>query len=117
MVHRRNLCIHEYTLSASTDTSKATDGTKPVPTRKMSIDPQAAEALEKRLTQRPEKQELVERNILKGVQTRAALPSYVSDLSPDDKVAPSLQAARDKLQRSQLEVCSRHGASLHADSA
>ncbi|KAI0686358.1 hypothetical protein BC835DRAFT_458903 [Cytidiella melzeri] len=65
-------------------TSDAT--TRPVPSRKLSIDPQAAEALEKRLTQRPEKQELVERNILK-----------------DDKVAPSLQAARDKLQRSQLE--------------
>ncbi|KAI0087936.1 hypothetical protein BDY19DRAFT_951109 [Irpex rosettiformis] len=59
---------------------------RPTPVRKQSIDPQAAESLEKRLNQRPDKHELIERNILK-----------------DDKVAPSLQAARDKLQRSQLE--------------
>jgi len=43
--------------------------------------------LEKRLNERPDKQELVERNIMK-----------------DDKgIAPSLVAAREKLERSQLE--------------
>ncbi|KAK0504914.1 hypothetical protein EDD18DRAFT_318550 [Armillaria luteobubalina] len=43
--------------------------------------------LEKRLSERPDKNELVERNILK-----------------DDKgIAPALVAAKEKLQRSQLE--------------
>jgi len=43
--------------------------------------------LEKRLSERPDKKELVERNVLK-----------------DDKgVAPRLIAAREKLERSQLE--------------
>ncbi|KIP06593.1 hypothetical protein PHLGIDRAFT_19408 [Phlebiopsis gigantea 11061_1 CR5-6] len=64
----------------------AANATRPTPQRKLSVDPQTAESLERRLTFRPDKQDLVERNILK-----------------DDKVAPSLQAARDKLQRSQLE--------------
>ncbi|KAI0330125.1 hypothetical protein GY45DRAFT_1323999 [Cubamyces sp. BRFM 1775] len=58
----------------------------PKPTRKQSIDPEAAQKLEKSLAQRPDKHELIERNILK-----------------DDTVAPSLQAAKEKLQRSQLE--------------
>ncbi|KAI0342049.1 hypothetical protein BDW22DRAFT_1429555 [Trametopsis cervina] len=76
------------TLATTTADSNATTdaATRPVPTRKLSVDPHTVEVIEKRLTQRPDKQELVERNILK-----------------DDKVAPSLQAARDKLQRSQLE--------------
>ncbi|KZV81102.1 hypothetical protein EXIGLDRAFT_392495 [Exidia glandulosa HHB12029] len=42
--------------------------------------------LERALSDRPDKQELVDRNILK-----------------DTTVAPALQAAQDKLQRSQLE--------------
>ncbi|KAG8763784.1 hypothetical protein FRC11_012787 [Ceratobasidium sp. 423] len=53
------------------------------------ISPRSKEAklkLERRLSNRPEKQELVDRNILK-----------------DTKVAPALQAAEDKLQRAQLE--------------
>ncbi|KAI0356174.1 hypothetical protein OH77DRAFT_1423770 [Trametes cingulata] len=58
----------------------------PKPTRKQSIDPEAAQKLEKSLAQRPDKHELIERNILK-----------------DDSVAPALQAAKEKLQRSQLE--------------
>ncbi|KAI0655949.1 hypothetical protein C8Q70DRAFT_1016455 [Cubamyces menziesii] len=58
----------------------------PKPVRKPSIDPEAAQKLEKSLAQRPDKHELIERNILK-----------------DDSVAPSLQAAKEKLQRSQLE--------------
>ncbi|OBZ68133.1 hypothetical protein A0H81_11906 [Grifola frondosa] len=58
----------------------------PVPQRKSSIDPQTASKLEKYLGQRPDKHELIDRNILK-----------------DDSVAPSLQAAKEKLQRSQLE--------------
>ncbi|EKM54350.1 uncharacterized protein PHACADRAFT_55046, partial [Phanerochaete carnosa HHB-10118-sp] len=56
------------------------------PERKPSVDPHTAEALEKHLSQRPDKKDLVGRNILK-----------------DDKVAPSLQAAKEKLERSQLE--------------
>ncbi|KAJ3547652.1 hypothetical protein NM688_g5379 [Phlebia brevispora] len=60
---------------------------KPQPKRRQSsIDPATADALEKRLTHRPEKHDLIDRNILK-----------------DDKVAPSLQAARDQLQKSQLQ--------------
>ncbi|KAI0769312.1 hypothetical protein BD413DRAFT_557398 [Trametes elegans] len=58
----------------------------PKPTRKASIDPEAAQKLEKSLAHRPEKHDLIERNILK-----------------DDSVAPALQAAKEKLQRSQLE--------------
>ncbi|KAI0371134.1 hypothetical protein BV20DRAFT_918536, partial [Pilatotrama ljubarskyi] len=58
----------------------------PKPTRKPSIDPEAAQKLEKSLAQRPDKHDLIERNILK-----------------DDSVAPALQAAKEKLQRSQLE--------------
>ncbi|KZT11090.1 uncharacterized protein LAESUDRAFT_606314, partial [Laetiporus sulphureus 93-53] len=60
----------------------------PAPARKQSInlDPQAAERLERHLNHRPDKHDLIERNILK-----------------DDHVAPSLQAAKERLQRSQLE--------------
>jgi len=42
--------------------------------------------LERRLSNRPEKEELVDRNILK-----------------EDNVAPALVAAKERLQRSQLE--------------
>ncbi|KAI0949476.1 hypothetical protein AcW1_009080 [Taiwanofungus camphoratus] len=67
--------------------SAVADSSRPAPVRKPSIDPQTAEALEKRLSQRPDKHDLIERNILK-----------------EDNVAPSLQAAKERLQRSQLEV-------------
>ncbi|KIM78953.1 hypothetical protein PILCRDRAFT_824073 [Piloderma croceum F 1598] len=56
------------------------------PERRMSFDEQLVESLEKQLGSRPKKDELVDRNILK-----------------DDSVAPALQAAKEKLQRSQLE--------------
>ncbi|PCH43715.1 hypothetical protein WOLCODRAFT_26129 [Wolfiporia cocos MD-104 SS10] len=59
---------------------------RPVHTRKSSVDPATAERLERHLSQRPDKNDLVERNILK-----------------EGNVAPSLQAAKEKLQRSQLE--------------
>ncbi|KAK0461415.1 uncharacterized protein EV420DRAFT_1531903 [Desarmillaria tabescens] len=60
---------------------------RPEHTRKSSLDPDAMHNLEKRLSERPDKNELVERNILK-----------------DDKgIAPALVAAKEKLQRSQLE--------------
>ncbi|GBE81269.1 hypothetical protein SCP_0309960 [Sparassis crispa] len=58
----------------------------PRPQRKPSIDPQTADRLERYLNQRPDKHDLIDRNILK-----------------EDNVAPSLQAAKEKLQRSQLE--------------
>ncbi|KAF8548742.1 hypothetical protein OG21DRAFT_1470893 [Imleria badia] len=54
--------------------------------RRSTLDQATVQALERRLSNRPEKEELMDRNILK-----------------DDSVAPALQAARDKLQRSQLE--------------
>ncbi|CAE7203195.1 unnamed protein product [Rhizoctonia solani] len=53
------------------------------------LSPRSAEAklkLERSLKERPDKQDLVDRNILK-----------------DSKIAPSLQAAQEKLQRAQLE--------------
>jgi len=59
---------------------------KPTPVRKTTLDPETVTKLGKALSERPEKSGLVERNILK-----------------DDKIAPALQAAREQLQRSQLE--------------
>ncbi|KII92332.1 hypothetical protein PLICRDRAFT_467812 [Plicaturopsis crispa FD-325 SS-3] len=60
--------------------------TAPAHIRRESFDQETVAKLEHSLSHRPEKTELVERNILK-----------------DDKVAPALQAAKEKLQRSQLE--------------
>lgn len=81
------LCSRTPILTMSTnETSTAANATKPTPSRKLSVDLQTVETLEKRLTQRPDKKDLVDRNILK-----------------DDKIAPSLQAAKEKLERSQLE--------------
>ncbi|KAF7376021.1 Rpel repeat protein [Mycena sanguinolenta] len=55
--------------------------------RRSSVDEQTSKQLEDKLAKRPGKSELIERNILK-----------------DDKgLAPALVAAREKLQRSQLE--------------
>ncbi|KAH7908415.1 hypothetical protein BJ138DRAFT_1157659 [Hygrophoropsis aurantiaca] len=54
--------------------------------RGSSLDQETVESLERRLSHRPDKDELMDRNILK-----------------DDSVAPALQAAKEKLQRSQLE--------------
>jgi hypothetical protein len=56
------------------------------PERRTSFDQQLVGSLEKQLGLRPKKDELVDRNILK-----------------DDSVAPALQAAKERLQRSQLE--------------
>jgi len=56
------------------------------PGRQPSIDQETMQKLERRLKERPEKSELVERNILK-----------------DPKVAPALLANKEKLERSQLE--------------
>nr|GAT57695.1 predicted protein [Mycena chlorophos] len=69
-------------MSTTESTSRPTH-----PGRQGSIDEAAAAQLEKKLQARPEKATLVERNILK-----------------DDKgVAPSLVAAKAKLEKSQLE--------------
>jgi len=57
------------------------------PVRQSSIDEETRQKLEKRLSGRPDKNELVERNILKD----------------DRSVAPRLIAAREKLERSRLE--------------
>jgi len=74
---------------SSTDATAIADetsvsGTRPA--RQNSLSNETLEVLEKRLAQRPDRQELQDRNILK-----------------DGSVAPALQAARDQLQRSQLE--------------
>ncbi|KAF7362017.1 hypothetical protein MVEN_00546900 [Mycena venus] len=61
--------------------------TRPSHPRQTSIDEATTRQLEDKLAKRPEKAELIERNILK-----------------DDKgLAPALVAAKEKLQRSQLE--------------
>lgn len=75
--------------------------------------------LEKKIGERPEKSELQERNILKGAFFLLPLSSTViwivgmvlmggcgcGCVGVDDKVAPALQAAKERLERSQLEVC------------
>lgn len=63
--------MSRLTLATTTADSNATTdaATRPVPTRKLSVDPHTVEVIEKRLTQRPDKQELVERNILKGAHS------------------------------------------------
>jgi len=60
--------------------------TVPEPKRQSSFDQNAIDKLDKQLQNRPEKNDLVERNILK-----------------DDRVAPALQAAKEQLERSQLQ--------------
>jgi len=64
----------------------STTAQKPVPVRKNTLDPETVVKLDKALGERPDKSDLVDRNILK-----------------DDKIAPALQAAREQLQRSQLQ--------------
>ncbi|KAH9176667.1 hypothetical protein EDB89DRAFT_88247 [Lactarius sanguifluus] len=72
---------------SSTDATVIAEGTSvPRPARQNSLSSETLQALEKRLSQRPDRQELQDRNILK-----------------EGNVAPALQAARDQLQRSQLE--------------
>jgi len=65
---------------------------KPRPIRKPTLDPETVNKLDDAISHRPEKQDLVDRNILK-----------------DDSVAPALQAAREQLQRAQLENKIDHG--------
>ena len=57
-------CAHYAATAAAVPTTQAP--VPPKPTRKQSIDPEAAQKLEKSLAQRPDKHELIERNILKG---------------------------------------------------
>ncbi|KAJ3823135.1 hypothetical protein EV361DRAFT_768912, partial [Lentinula raphanica] len=73
--------------------------------RNNSLDQETINQLEKRLSQRPEKTDLVDRNILKGKNHKLVLASFLLIItSTDDKgIAPSLVAAKEKLQRSQLE--------------
>jgi len=65
---------------------------KPKPVRRSTLDQNTVEKLDKAISHRPEKQDLVDKNILK-----------------DDKVAPALQAAKEQLQRAQLEDKIDHG--------
>jgi len=76
---------------SSTDadaTTTTAEGSVPAtrPSRQNSLSEEALQALEKHLSHRPDRQELQDRNILK-----------------EGNVAPALQAAREQLQRSQLE--------------
>ncbi|KAF8514197.1 hypothetical protein BU17DRAFT_68441 [Hysterangium stoloniferum] len=74
-------------------TNAIIDDTKANIPQEDSIDPATARReLERKLTNRPEKQELVDKNILKGMLSRD-----IRD--PDSKVAPALQAAQAHLQR------------------
>jgi len=57
------------------------------PQRKVSVDEATLQTLEKRLKARPDKADLVDRNILKD----------------DQGVSPAIIAAREQLKRSQLE--------------
>jgi hypothetical protein len=122
-------CTHRHheRLIASIDvaTTTATEGAPaavPVtrPARQNSLSAETLEVLEKRLAQRPDRQELQDRNILKGApgpvrvlcmlfvtRTHADVPNYYDGRSclTEGNVAPALQAAREQLQRSQLEVC------------
>ena len=76
-------------------------------------------ALEKKLAQRPDKQELIDHNILPG--TYFLIQKYFGrvgawqptvSLPPATNVAPALQAAQKELERSLLEVCSHNAAEL-----
>jgi len=63
------------------------DTGKPKPVRRSStLDKDTVDKMDKAIGHRPEKQELLDKNILK-----------------DDKVAPALQAKKEQLQRAQLE--------------
>jgi len=77
----RPLSLHPSVTIAMTE---AIDTNVPAATSPLS--PDEKKRLEKAIESRPDQRELVDRNILK-----------------DTTVAPSLQAARDRLQRSQLE--------------
>lgn len=75
----------------------------------------ARAALEKKLAQRPEKQELINQNILPGTyflsrnlsgERQHGQPTV--SLHPASNVAPALQAAQKELERSLLEVCSHN---------
>ena len=70
--------------------------------------------LEKNLAQRPDKKDLIDRNILKGACSLCfgcgrRLRGTVGWTVTDDSVAPALQAAKERLQRSQLEVGAYRG--------
>ena len=74
---------------------KASPAEKPKVERKQSIDPQAAQQLEKSLGHDPEKNELIERNILKGEHhhvSTCAFGIHRDNQRADDSVAPALQA-------------------------
>ncbi|KAG9220843.1 hypothetical protein CCMSSC00406_0002557 [Pleurotus cornucopiae] len=91
----------------------------PRPNRSSSLDAEAIHKLEVHLSERPEKSELVERNILqagraptldihkleKQLNERPGKNELVErNILKDDKgIAPSLIAAREALERSQLE--------------
>lgn len=92
--------------AASTDATVVAEETSTRPARENSLSTETIEVLEKRLAQRPDRQELQDRNILRGAPAQAKLfeRGFHCDYSVDGSVAPALQAARDQLQRSQLEV-------------
>ena len=73
--------------------------------RQSSLDQDMIQKLEKQIHDRPAKDELVERNILKGRLDYLLWRVIRIDIVPDDKgISPALIAVKEKLQRSQLEV-------------
>jgi len=72
--------------------------------RQTSFDQQTSQQLEGKLANRPDKAELIERNILKGMFHPSPYETRLTSLCADDKgLAPALVAAKERLQRSQLE--------------
>lgn len=81
------------------------------PERRTSFDQQLVGSLEKQLGSRPNKDELVDRNILKGTSTSDDLTRCLrcGNCRPiDDSVAPALQAAKERLEKAQLQVSVLH---------
>lgn len=74
-----------------------------------------SKALETQLAHRPELQDLVERNIIKGIVLKESGFHLIFDhhcntfiLMIDPKVAPALQQHRDELEKRKIEDSLRH---------
>jgi len=80
-----SISFHLHSLISTIMSDPATE--KPTPVRRSTFhDEEKVNKLDNALSHRPDKQDLVARNILK-----------------DDRVAPALQAAKEQLERAQLE--------------
>lgn len=66
-----------------------------------SVDSVNVSNLEKKLSHRPEAEELVQRNVLKGLSSSSPPPTVFTSL--DSSVAPGLQAQLQNLQKAKVE--------------